>query len=1536
MRKIDPIRGVRCGHRSGIVLLVVMALLALFAVMGLTFVFYAESESLAARNRRTFETTDLNDISPERIFNHVLGQVIYDTEDTKSALFGLSLGRSIYGVPGGNTPYNGIGLDLASVTKLPLPTPLKDNINAPYTFPDMNNSWLGVIDGTGKITYRSFDRGGQAPPAPMRPTGLPSLTYPEADVKNVDGATGVSINGQTCQNDSYWIDPNFPIMQTKEGVRYKPLVALFMIDLDGRADLGLVANYNADYTKVPPGQYSNYQSGATPTNATSRYGIGSWEINPTYLLGPTQSASAPTAPTQVQMGTEIATMLRGSPQAGSVSVRSRYGISPTKDFPDGTLPANWFPTYNVANRTAWYYSFVPYNGVDAGFQYPRPGAGSYLSPIPSGLPNTWKDLSIGANHPFGFDTFNSAWPSGTSQDRHLAISNAEAILRYGEKGSPALTSDLLRFFQKSLVMPGQRNAINLVTPYSMAMDVPHLAPIGGNSAATYSVPTGTDIPVTTTNSASPSGGDFSSHFLQSKLASSLFTSNPQTISLVGQLNMGNQPMPDYRYNLAAQMAAPQGTGTVHYNTPAGRIYKLLLDITGVQPGAAGSHELAQLAANFVDYQDNDNNMTVFNWTGSQNKPGGAGTAASSSKDSDFVFGVEQPRLLINEFYASIDNDSNDPNITSTGSPSASYYVVNLFVELINPQMGQNAAGANGGTVELTKNGYNVYRLIGVWRTPTPGSPTTPGIDGITTNPNSRGTPAAADAPNPDPNKDTIYPGAGNHWKSRILAPNNSTPSPTGFLLVGPPNFDRKGAPNAFLNPSLTKMGNIPDRTPKFRPQQTVDEWSQAPTPPNPPAPKYTMQLQIDKSLLPADPDPKNKGKFKTPADINKYIPAVILQRLANPNLPPQPDPTKDPKTSPYNPYVTVDYFDNLYLNGTLNNSIEYVESNPAEPAPQNLNTFHSDGRRHPMWATFVPPSSSATTTTNPQGPNPNPQTFLPAGGGNQTPKTTFKSHNGDFTRGQPDTTNLYLPFEWYQHLDRPFINRGEMLDVTFASPVNLTHRFPKHGTLYDAVTNTNPSTGAARAGGNSSAALMRLFEVTQVPSFLYNPNVSPHFDPSVASPSTVTKTNFSPQDPNVYMTPAVRVPGKININTVWDQKIIEALLDPQMDPSARFHLKEANDIYNKLNAYRTSTGPIAGFNSFKYSSGSVQYNKGLIDVLTQAGLFQQVASTPITPVQISPSPNGARLTGTTVTITTSSDHHLQNGQQVFIQDVGFPGYDGGYYSINVTNKTTFTYQIASTTPPAAFPPSGGGNVFTMKKHDKHEILRKMLNNITFTSNVFAVWATVGFFEVDQNGKIVGEMGKTENRQIRHRMFAIIDRSQLVMPSSNLQLTDPNGSPVSVKNATKQAVDNPWTGTQAWKSKYVISLSPQAGTTNTFPFAGQFTPQGSSIPFKVAWQFSDGQIIQIGTGASAQLGRIGLPVADIAQGKVGPGVGKFYFYSDSNQQPTGNITFQPGLAYQQMVKGATSGTNLSFGYPGPQPNFNLGDYGYVVPYWSVID
>ena len=55
-------------------------------------------------------------------------------------------------------------------------------------------------------------------------------------------------------------------------------------------------------------------------------------------------------------------------------------------------------------------------------------------------------------------------------------------------------------------------------------------------------------------------------------------------------------------------------------------------------------------------------------------------------------------------------------------------------------------------------------------------------------------------------------------------------------------------------------------------------------------------------------------------------------------------------------------------------------------------------------------------------------------------------------------------------------------------------------------------------------------------------------------------------------------------------------------------------------------------------------------------------------------------------------------------------------------------------------------------------LSRISNFTTSQSNVYAVWITLGYFEVDNNGDRVREVGVLRGEAKRHRAFFIIDRS----------------------------------------------------------------------------------------------------------------------------------------------------------------------------------
>src|SRR5438105_14116252 len=95
--------------RDGVVLLVVISLLVLFALVGIAFVVYAESQANTSRIWREGEALEQPDMDPELLLSAFLGQLLYDTDNPLSALRGHGLVRNMYGQPGTTIPFNGTG-----------------------------------------------------------------------------------------------------------------------------------------------------------------------------------------------------------------------------------------------------------------------------------------------------------------------------------------------------------------------------------------------------------------------------------------------------------------------------------------------------------------------------------------------------------------------------------------------------------------------------------------------------------------------------------------------------------------------------------------------------------------------------------------------------------------------------------------------------------------------------------------------------------------------------------------------------------------------------------------------------------------------------------------------------------------------------------------------------------------------------------------------------------------------------------------------------------------------------------------------------------------------------------------------------------------------------------------------------------------------------------------------------------------------------------------------------------------------------------
>jgi hypothetical protein len=591
-----------------------------------------------------------------------------------------------------------------------------------------------------------------------------------------------------------------------------------------------------------------------------------------------------------------------------------------------------------------------------------------------------------------------------------------------------------------------------------------------------------------------------------------------------------------------------------------------------------------------------------------------------------------------------------------------------------------------------------------------------------------------------------------------------------------------------------------------------------------------------------------------PAQPTPPPPTIMLRRLACPHLPPN-DQTQIqvgtppvPRPNPdYNPYITVDYMEDVHLNSQ------------ATPVAQRF----SVGRPQPY--------AGHKSLTKSQQVNP------PLQG---QPQHTFFRHNGYDTAPAPNPavapTN-YPAFDWLVHLDRQLISPMELLHVSAFKPHELTQRFSfVVATSTAAVsgpglmpvtlnalsgTTTDGEPWSIQAGsvlrvdsGNSEETVVVTGVTATPPTFTANftkpHNVgfiitlpqkhrAPWFDqskrlyrffefvdthdrdagmresishttirdtqdlgPSPTNPAKhryryrVTATRgvhpsgtswqivpgtplilergqaqltstgvvrweehvivtsvpddysfeaeaYVPHNPGVnpggtayypsvsLLTAGDRIPGRINLNTVWDPETLLALGDPQLGNNFT-----VDDLYRPFTGVPNPDNPTNPQTIFWRMMKT--RTPGLLTAGGRPGPSDRPfgsMATGYSPKQNLPAPAPIDW------------QHLNRGS-----------------GINDTLLRAFD-------PNADALPGGGADLLRLFEvpnvthpYQKYELLTKIFSNVTVRSNVFAVWVTVGFFAVENDStrpvKLGAEIGRAENRHVRHRMFAIVDRSGL--------------------------------------------------------------------------------------------------------------------------------------------------------------------------------
>lgn len=910
------------------------------------------------------------------------------------------------------------------------------------------------------------------------------------DVKNLppEVKTLVGYNGTTpvfANNDSYWMDIGFPALPWSNNRRIKPLAAVFIMDNDGKVNMNTAGNLRG---------FDNING----SYHVSSHGLGPWEVSPRKLYPSTGNPAL-----AAQMDQEVRQLFGGAQLSQNRFLRGRDGIDPNTGIAvdPSTINTNYWPllrnapfysmynadgTYDNASPPVPNYSFSPaYTLPGQSLAYGRFPAnnGAALGYGNASLNEWTRNGALRSplfSSPFAFSqpTSNIYSNNAGSTQRSFALQNMEAMYRALDSGSDKIDSDLRRLMPIAFTFPLTRWQM---TGASMDLNVAAVAPWFSSNTGNATMPRNPPSPqaILDSNYARPAGppaqlpwatpssptataqGEFVGQLPATPLWRSIFGNNDR-IDLAKQLPdyplpvnaLGNVD-PNAQLNLANPVVKAQYMVALHARQKlADQIFWRLVylthpDITAGPTTMNSPRWLAQLAVNIVDYIDNDDYPTWYQVPRLIIDPatGALVPKAIVASADNIVWGTELPRLVINEVYCEAVNPNSGGTTTSPGgnTVASADYEVRHWVELYNPLNNPAApfiGWPDGANARLTVNGSSVYRLV-----------ITPQLN-------------ANDPANP-------ATGIRGDSKNTMGYPISTADTKTNVVL-----FNGTTAANSVIPPSDANFGPIvPPTTPNgfylvapTDPPVNTDPLSSFPTMTTNPnnmyqSPQMAVQTRIDHNQTPP-------GPF-TDTPNNRQV--ILLQRLANPYLQHNPMPgvnvtfptdTPHDPALPYNPYITIDYVENISPNHAINHTNQDTPTNtdvtPVEDRAaigklqpySGLNERPAASPAKLLWVKQTPDRDLNTAGIN-KLQNQVQHTFFRHNSIEATTPQYGQRPGGATVSAYANT--LQLPFDWLVHLDRAPVSPAELLQVSGYRPHELTQTFHNAVTL-TATLPTAPST----------------------------------------------------------------------------------------------------------------------------------------------------------------------------------------------------------------------------------------------------------------------------------------------------------------------------------------------------------------------------------------------------------------------------------------------------------------------------------------------
>ncbi len=573
--------------------------------------------------------------------------------------------------------------------------------NEPYDAPDYQNMLLAGLDGTGNTIpsghrdrlYQDLAPGTNAYAArtlTMRPLYLATSTTDatprdgstaNADFPNnfVNKDTGVLANAVNSEDgldvdndndgtkDSVWIDIGLPIQTDNQGRRFRPLVAYHIIDLDGRLNL----NAHGSHGDVATGSLNRYGLGMGPSDISLSVVAGTdYEslLDDRYGAGENSPGNTNNSLTAGQklFGTPTAPQYLGGLYGTALPFLSEGALT----FPPNSLgTADDFPSYFLTptdlttdvKLTASPYAsdFSAGGGVgDSHFQ------ATELESIYRG--NDIDGSLMGGRLYDDFPTVRSNASSVTTDSFEVAVpASPRSIVellreRVRDAVGDAAMNDVVREFMLGTIDPANKYISNEML-------------LGGRFDLNRPLGDGLDNDGDgVIDDAQELGATAQGTSGYTAPEQRQYQSPPFDLDNQGDGRAGDQQakviMARQLYIMALLVAGEDTTGlpSAYPAVPAAPGPGMTADLSYRKA-------VAQWAVNVVDYRDPDSIMTVFEYDINPfNDPRVAGNvvdgnpSTTSETDRGIVIGLERPEILMTETFAAHDRQLLDTNTDPSG------------------------------------------------------------------------------------------------------------------------------------------------------------------------------------------------------------------------------------------------------------------------------------------------------------------------------------------------------------------------------------------------------------------------------------------------------------------------------------------------------------------------------------------------------------------------------------------------------------------------------------------------------------------------------------------------------------------------------------------------------------------------------------------------------------------------------------------------------------------------------------------------------